>query len=72
MRIWINPEKWLLWYCSKRYSAALQEQNVEAAQKIWRKCRRCFLNIKYKGRLSEIKDYENIIIKLLKRKFLKN
>jgi hypothetical protein len=31
MRIWINPEKWLLMYCSKRYSAALQEQNVEAA-----------------------------------------
>jgi HAE1 family hydrophobic/amphiphilic exporter-1 len=45
----------------KRFSR-LQEQNVEAAQENWRKCRRCFeYVIKYKGRLSEIKDYENIL-----------
>jgi multidrug efflux pump subunit AcrB len=31
LRIWINPEKWLL-VLSQRYSAAWKEQNVEAAQ----------------------------------------
>jgi HAE1 family hydrophobic/amphiphilic exporter-1 len=64
MRIWINPEKWLLWYV-QRYSSRLQEQNVEAAQENLEKMQTVFFRyvIKYKGRLSEIKDYENIIIK---------
>jgi HAE1 family hydrophobic/amphiphilic exporter-1 len=43
---------------------ALREQNVEAAGKIGENAEGIYeYVIKYKGRLSEVKDYENIIIK---------
>jgi HAE1 family hydrophobic/amphiphilic exporter-1 len=66
MRIWINPEKMATYgIAPKDIQAALQEQNVEAAPgKFGENADGVFeYVIKYKGRLSEIKDYENIIIK---------
>ncbi|CAM3049750.1 efflux RND transporter permease subunit [Flavobacterium frigoris] len=66
MRIWINPEKMATYgIAPKDVQAALQEQNVEAAPgKFGENADGVFeYVIKYKGRLSEIKDYENIIIK---------
>ncbi|MEZ7499464.1 efflux RND transporter permease subunit [Flavobacterium sp. Arc3] len=66
MRIWIDPEKMANYgMAPKDIQAALQEQNVEAAPgKFGENADGVFeYVIKYKGRLSEIKDYENIIIK---------
>ena len=66
MRIWINPEKMATYgIAPKDIQSALQEQNVEAAPgKFGENADGVFeYVIKYKGRLSEIKDYENIIIK---------
>ncbi|MDX6189174.1 efflux RND transporter permease subunit [Flavobacterium sp. Fl-318] len=66
MRIWIDPEKMASYSVSpKDIQAALQEQNVEAAPgKFGENAEGVYeYVIKYKGRLSEIKDYENIVIK---------
>ncbi|MDR6969112.1 HAE1 family hydrophobic/amphiphilic exporter-1 [Flavobacterium arsenatis] len=66
MRIWIDPEKMASYNVSpKDIQAALQEQNVEAAPgKFGENAEGVYeYVIKYKGRLSEIADYENIVIK---------
>jgi len=66
MRIWIDPEKMAAYNVSpKDIQAALQEQNVEAAPgKFGENAEGVYeYVIKYKGRLSEIADYENIVIK---------
>ena len=66
MRIWIDPEKMAAYgMAPKDIQDALEEQNVEAAPgKFGENADGVFeYVIKYKGRLSEIKDYENIIIK---------
>jgi HAE1 family hydrophobic/amphiphilic exporter-1 len=69
MRIWIDPEKMSSYNIApKDVQDALREQNVEAAGKMVSIYEYV---IKYKGRLSEVKDYENIIIKS-KRQFLEN
>lgn len=66
MRIWINPEKMASYNVApKDIQAALMEQNVEAAPgKFGENAKGVYeYVIKYKGRLSEVSDYENIIIK---------
>ena len=66
MRIWIDPEKMAAYSISpKEIQTALQEQNVEAAPgKFGENAVGVYeYVIKYKGRLSEVSDYENIIIK---------
>jgi len=66
MRIWIDPKKMAAYSISpKDIQTALQEQNVEAAPgKFGENAEGVYeYVIKYKGRLSEIKDYENIVIK---------
>ena len=66
MRIWIDPAKMASYEISpKDIQVALQEQNVEAAPgKFGENSDGVYeYVIKYKGRLSEIKDYENIVIK---------
>ena len=66
MRIWINPEKMASYNVApKDIQAALMEQNVEAAPgKFGENSEGVYeYVIKYKGRLSEVSDYENIIIK---------
>ena len=66
MRIWIKKKKMASYNLSpKDIQTALQEQNVEAAPgKFGENAEGVYeYVIKYKGRLSETKDYENIIIK---------
>lgn len=66
MRIWIDPEKMATYgVLPKDIQAALQEQNVEAAPgKFGENADGVYeYVIKYKGRLSVIEDYENIVIK---------
>ena len=66
MRIWIDPEKMASYNVTpKDIQAALLEQNVEAAPgKFGENAQGVYeYVIKYKGRLSQIQDYENIIIK---------
>ena len=66
MRIWIKPEKMAAYQVTpKEIQAALQEQNVEAAPgKFGENADGVYeYVIKYKGRLAEVKDYENIVIK---------
>jgi Cation/multidrug efflux pump len=66
MRVWIDPEKMATYgVLPKDIQAALQEQNVEAAPgKFGENAEGVYeYVIKYKGRLSEIEDYENIVIK---------
>lgn len=66
MRIWIDPEKMASYNIApKDIQAALVEQNVEAAPgKFGENAEGVYeYVIKYKGRLSEVKDYENIVIK---------
>ena len=66
MRIWIKPEKMAAYQVTPReIQAALQEQNVEAAPgKFGENADGVYeYVIKYKGRLAEVKDYENIVIK---------
>jgi HAE1 family hydrophobic/amphiphilic exporter-1 len=66
MRIWIDPKKMATYNLSpKDIQTALQEQNVEAAPgKFGENADGVYeYVIKYKGRLSEIKDYENIVVK---------
>lgn len=66
MRIWIDPEKMAAYNLApKDIQAALQEQNVEAAPgKFGENAKGIYeYVIKYKGRLSKVEDYENIVIK---------
>lgn len=66
MRIWIDPEKMASFNLApKDIQAALQEQNVEAAPgKFGENAEGVYeYVIKYKGRLSKEKDYENIVVK---------
>ncbi len=66
MRIWIDPEKMASLNLSpKDVQAALQEQNVEAAPgKFGENAEGVYeYVIKYKGRLSKVADYENIVVK---------
>lgn len=66
MRIWIDPKKMAAYGLSpKDIQAALQEQNVEAAPgKFGENADGVYeYAIKYKGRLSKIEDYENIVVK---------
>ena len=66
MRIWIDPQKMAsLNLAPKDIQAALQEQNVEAAPgKFGENAQGVYeYVIKYKGRLSKVEDYENIVVK---------
>ncbi|MBF0694557.1 MAG: multidrug efflux RND transporter permease subunit [Flavobacterium sp.] len=66
MRIWIDPERMAAYNIApKDIQQALQEQNVEAAPgKFGENAVGVYeYVIKYKGRLSEVSEYENIIIK---------
>lgn len=66
MRIWINPEKMAAFkIVPSDIQAALREQNLEAAPgKFGENAEGVYeYVIKYKGRLSQISEYENIIIK---------
>jgi HAE1 family hydrophobic/amphiphilic exporter-1 len=66
MRIWIDPIKMASYNLTpKDIQVSLQEQNVEAAPgKFGENADGIYeYVIKYQGRLSEIKDYENIIVK---------
>lgn len=66
MRIWINPEKMAAFkIVPSDIQAALREQNLEAAPgKFGENADGVYeYVIKYKGRLSQISEYENIIIK---------
>lgn len=66
MRIWIDPDKMAAYNISPRdVQQALQEQNVEAAPgKFGENALGTYeYVIKYKGRLSEVSEYEDIIVK---------
>lgn len=66
MRIWIDPEKMAAYNIApKDVQAALLEQNVEAAPgKFGENAKGVYeYVIKYKGRLSQVEEYENIIVK---------
>lgn len=66
MRIWIDPEKMNAYNVApKDIQAALMEQNVEAAPgKFGENATGVYeYVIKYKGRLSQVSEYENIVIK---------
>jgi len=66
MRIWIDPEKMAaLKLAPSDIQNALQEQNVEAAPgKFGENAEGVYeYVIKYKGRLSKVADYENIVVK---------
>ena len=66
MRVWIDPDKMASYNLTPRdIQLALQEQNVEAAPgKFGENAEGVYeYVIKYKGRLSEVADYENIVVK---------
>ena len=66
MRIWIDPEKMAAYDLTPSdIQRALQEQNVEAAPgKFGENADGVYeYVIKYKGRLNEVEQYENIVIK---------
>ncbi|MBO0321135.1 efflux RND transporter permease subunit [Muricauda sp. CAU 1633] len=66
MRIWITPDKMAAYnLVPADIQAALREQNREAATgKIGENAEGIFEYVmKYKGRLSEVEEYENIILK---------
>jgi HAE1 family hydrophobic/amphiphilic exporter-1 len=66
MRVWIDPEKMAAYNLSpKDIQTALQEQNVEAAPgKFGENATGVYeYVIKYKGRLSQVEEYENIVVK---------
>lgn len=66
MRVWIDPEKMAAYNLTpKDIQAALQEQNVEAAPgKFGENAEGVFeYVIKYKGRLSQVAEYEDIVVK---------
>lgn len=68
MRIWIDPEKMATYgLAPKDIQAALQEQNVEAAPGKFGENSQGIYEyvIKYKGRLSQVEDYENIVVKAI-------
>ncbi|MHA3787559.1 efflux RND transporter permease subunit [Flavobacterium hauense] len=68
MRIWIDPEKMATYgLAPKDIQAALQEQNVEAAPGKFGENSGGIYEyvIKYKGRLSQVEDYENIVVKAI-------
>ena len=68
MRIWINPEKMATYNLSPSdIQLALQEQNVEAAPgKFGENANGIYeYVIKYKGRLSTVEEYENIVVKAI-------
>jgi HAE1 family hydrophobic/amphiphilic exporter-1 len=68
MRIWIDPEKMATYgLAPKDIQAALQEQNVEAAPGKFGENSGGIYEyvIKYKGRLSKVEDYENIVVKAI-------
>ncbi|MFL9845048.1 efflux RND transporter permease subunit [Flavobacterium rhizosphaerae] len=68
MRIWLNPEKMAAYSLTPSdVQAALREQNVEAAPgKFGEDADGVYeYVIKYKGRLSTAKEYENIIVKAI-------
>lgn len=68
MRIWIDPEKMATYgLAPKDIQAALQEQNVEAAPGKFGENSQGIYEyvIKYKGRLSQVQDYENIVVKAI-------
>lgn len=68
MRIWIDPEKMATYgLAPKDIQAALQEQNVEAAPGKFGENSQGIYEyvIKYKGRLSKVEDYENIVVKAI-------
>ena len=66
MRIWIDPEKMAAYNLApKDIQAALQEQNVEAAPgKFGENADGVYeYVIKYKGRLAQVEEYEDIVVK---------
>ncbi|MFZ2284301.1 MAG: efflux RND transporter permease subunit, partial [Lutibacter sp.] len=66
MRIWLDPQKMAVYnMIPSDIQAALREQNIEAAPgKIGENAEGVYeYTLKYKGRLSQISEYENIIIK---------
>ncbi|MFA5297192.1 MAG: efflux RND transporter permease subunit [Lutibacter sp.] len=66
MRIWIDPEKMAMYnIIPSDIQAALREQNLEAAPgKFGENAEGVYeYTIKYKGRLSQVSEYENIIVK---------
>ncbi|TRW22550.1 efflux RND transporter permease subunit [Flavobacterium zepuense] len=66
MRVWIDPEKMATYGLTPAdIQAALNEQNVEAAPgKFGENAEGVYeYVIKYRGRLSKVEDYENIVIK---------
>jgi HAE1 family hydrophobic/amphiphilic exporter-1 len=66
MRIWIDPEKMAAYDLTPAdIQSALQEQNVEAAPgKFGENADGVYeYVIKYKGRLNQVEEYENIVIK---------
>lgn len=68
MRIWIDPEKMAAYNLTPRdIQAALQEQNVEAAPgKFGENAEGVYeYVIKYKGRLSQVEEYEDIVVKAI-------
>ncbi|UMB53237.1 efflux RND transporter permease subunit [Lutibacter sp. A64] len=68
MRIWIDPHKMAMFkLVPSDIQAALSEQNIEAAPgKFGENAEGIYeYTLKYKGRLSETSEYENIIIKSL-------
>ena len=67
MRIWLHPEKLAAYKLNPTdVAAALAEQNLEVAPgKLGAESMQAFqYTIKYKGRLSDVADYENIIIRV--------
>ncbi len=66
MRIWLNPEKMAEYHLMPSdVSGALAEQNIEAAPgNIGERENQTFqYTLRYKGRLSEVPEFENIVIK---------
>ncbi|RZT93555.1 HAE1 family hydrophobic/amphiphilic exporter-1 [Ancylomarina subtilis] len=66
MRIWLNPEKMAVYGLSPQDIAnALNEQNIEAAPgKFGENSSQSFeYVIRYKGKFSEVSEYENIILR---------
>ena len=66
MRIWIDPQKMAMYnIVPSDIQAALREQNIEAAPgKFGENAQGIYeYTIRYKGRLSKISEYENIIVK---------
>ncbi|HEY9220973.1 MAG TPA: efflux RND transporter permease subunit [Lutibacter sp.] len=66
MRIWLDPKKMAVYnMIPSDIQAALREQNIEAAPgKIGENAEGVYeYTLKYKGRLSQVSEYENIIIK---------